>query len=106
MMISFALSMPGNNAWSGKWSGDGNCYAIVKSFRKMPNTFKLGYYDYSFGDGWRAGVTVREITSGAAAKLRKQSRGFCGYDWMVQEIVTLGRIRALAERVPAKREIH
>ena len=64
----------------------------------MPTTFRLGYYSYDFGDGWRAGVTVREITSTAARKLRKQSRGFCGYNWMVDEITTHGRIKTLAER--------
>jgi len=99
MMISFELSMPSNNAWNGRWSGDGQCYAIVKSYRRMPTTFKLGYYDYNFGDGWRAAITVREITRGAAAKLRKQSQGhLCGYDWMVDDIVTYGRIRPLAEQ--------
>ncbi len=98
MLISFELSMPGNNAWNGRWSGEGTCYAIVKSFRKMPATFKLGSYGYSFGDGWCANVTVREITKPAADKLRKQSKGFNGYDWMVDEITTLGRIRTLQER--------
>src|SRR6266700_1053018 len=82
MLVSFELSMPGNSAWNGRWSGDGVCYAQVRSYRKaLP--FKLGYYDYDFGDGWRASVTVREITSTAATKLRKQSQGFCGYDWMI-----------------------
>ena len=98
MLISFELSMPGNNAWNGRWSGEGNCYAVVKAFRKMPDTFKLGYYDYNFGDGWRAAVSVREITRGAAQKLGRQSRGFCGYDWMIDEIIKFGRIKTLAER--------
>ena len=97
MLISFELSMPGNNAWNGRWSGEGSCYAMVKSFRKNPP--KLGYYDYNFGDGWRAAVTVREVTASAAAKLRKQSKGFAGYDWMVDEIIQHGRILPLAERV-------
>jgi hypothetical protein len=90
MLISFELSMPGANSWNGKWSGDGKCYAIVRSYRKP--MFKLGYYSYSFGDGWRAAVTVRECSPAAARKLRKQSRGFCGYDWMVDRIVNYGKI--------------
>ena len=98
MLISFELSMPSNNSWNGKWSGEGRCYVIIKSFRKMPSTFKLGYYTYNFGDGWRAGVTVREVTSTAARKLRKQSVGFAGYDWMVNEIITYGQIKPLEER--------
>ena len=36
MMISFDLSMPSNNSWNGKWSGEGRLYAKVMSFRKMP----------------------------------------------------------------------
>ena len=98
MLISFELSMPGNNAWNGRWSGEGSLYAIVKSYRRMPTTFKLGYYDYDFGDGWRAAVTVREVSRGAAQKLRKQSRGFNGYDWMVDEITVHGRIKTRNER--------
>ncbi len=103
MLISFELSMPGNNAWNGRWSGEGTCYGIVKSFRKMPATFKLGSYGYNFGDGWYANVTVREITQAAADKLRKQTKGFNGYDWMVDEITTLGRIRTLSERTSLER---
>ena len=82
--------MPGNNSWNGKWSGQENCYAIVRKFgKKQP---KLGYYTYNFGDGWRAGVTVREITAPAAKTLRKQSKGFCGYEWMVESIIRDGDI--------------
>lgn len=96
MLVLFELSMPGNNAWNGRWSGEGKCYAVVRSFRS--GAPKFGYYDYNFGDGWRAGVTVREITSPAAKKLRKQSIGFCGYDWMIDDICKHGRILTLAER--------
>lgn len=103
MLIAFELSMPNVGSWNGRWSGEGNCYVIVKWFRKMPETFKLGYYHYDFGDGWSAGVTVRECSSTAAAKLRKQSKGFCGYDWMVDEIVTYGRIKTLRERIESRR---
>ena len=90
MLISFELSMPGVASWNGKWSGEGRCYVVVRSFGKAKP--KLGYYHYNFGDGWAAGVTVREVTSGAAKKLRKQSAGFCGYDWMVDSIVMHGKI--------------
>ena len=92
MLISFELSMPGNRSWNGKWSGEGNCYAMVKTFNKGKEP-KLGYYTYNFGDGWMAAVTVREITGPAAKMLRKKSRGFCGYDWMVDSILSHGEIR-------------
>ena len=90
MLMSFELSMPGVASWNGKWSGEKNMYVIVRSFgKKAP---KIGYYGYSFGDGWRAAVTVREVTSAAARKLRKDSAGFCGYDWMVDSIISHGKI--------------
>ncbi len=92
MIISFELSMPGRNSWNGRWSGEESVYAIVKSFRTLPKNLKLGYYSYDFGDGWRAGVTVREATSGTARMLRKKSRGFCGYEWMVDSILSDGAI--------------
>ena len=99
MLISFELSMPGNNAWNGKWSGEGRCYVIVRGLRSPP---KLGYYSYSFGDGWRAAVTVREVSSSAAAKLRKQSAGFCGYDWMVDSIINEGDIYGPTKKKPVE----
>lgn len=91
--IGFELSMPSNNSWNGKWSGADKCYVIVKSFRNtskiIPN---LGHYSYNFGDGWRASIAVRELTESAAKSLKKQSAGFCGYDWMVDSIVCYGDI--------------
>lgn len=90
MLISFELSMPGVNSWNGRWSGRDKVHAIVKTFTK--NHPKLGYYSYDFGDGWRAGITVREVTVPAAKMLRKQSSGFCGYDWMVDSIISDGDI--------------
>ena len=92
--IAFELAMPDNNAWNGKWTGEGKCYCIIKSFSNTSKLIpKLGYYSYSFGDGWRAAVTVREVTSSAAKQLRKESQGFCGYDWMVDSILSHGEIR-------------
>lgn len=84
--------MPGNNSWNGKWSGDGKCFVIVKSFRKMPAELKIGYHTYDFGDGWSAAISVREVDKGTAAMLRKKSQGFCGYDWMVSSLISYGKI--------------
>lgn len=103
MLVLFELSMPGRGSWNGKWSGDTQVHAVVRSFRRPPTTFRLGRYTYDFGDGWCEAVTVREITSTAARSIRKESRGFAGYDWMIDEIVTHGRILTLAEH--AKVEI-
>lgn len=90
MILSFILSMPGASSWNGKWSGEGTLYARVVKFGKNSKTVKdildKGYFSYSFGDGWRAGVTVKEVDVKEAAKIRKHSTGFCGYDWMIESI--------------------
>ena len=107
MKLAFTLSMPGNNSWNGRWSGEGNLYVKVidvgaskKAAEKY--TPMLGQsFGYSFGDGWYASVAVRQVDSGEARKLKKASRGFCGYDWMIDEIRYEGRIRTLAERKPS-----
>lgn len=99
MILVFTLSMPGCSSWNGKWSGEGEKYVIVKTFLSKQSIeqgkqiLKKGYFDYSFGDGWRAGIDVDQVTSQQAAKLRKQSDGFCGYDWMVNSIIEHNEIR-------------
>ncbi len=98
MNLVFSLSMPGNNSWNGKWSGDGKPYLIVKNYRKEPlvnGESLIGKsFGYNFGDGWYANVSVREAENYDAKKLRKLSAGFCGYDWMVDSILKYGKIYA------------
>jgi hypothetical protein len=99
MYVLFELSMPGNNSWNGKWTGEGNLYARVINVgasQKAREKYEklIGYHTYSFGDGWRAAVTVREVTSAAKRKLLKESKGFCGYDWMIESLRQHGEIRA------------
>lgn len=48
MQVSFELSMPNNNSWNGKWTGDGECYCVIRTMKEPP---KLGRYSYNFGDG-------------------------------------------------------
>ncbi len=100
MILSFELSMPNVNSWNGKWSGEGTLYAIVKNFGrskkaddKAQNILDKGYYHYNFGDGWSAGISVRQVDTKEAAKLRRKSSGFCGYDWMVKSIEENGTIK-------------
>lgn len=98
--------MPGNNAWNGKWSGEGNLYAMVKT---IPNTkagkaklesivgsgaIQRNSFGYSFGDGWFARVEARVVDSGSARMFRTKSKGFCGYEWMVDSILKNGKILA------------
>lgn len=101
-MLMFTLSMPSNNSWNRKWSGDGRMYARVrKEPRDRARTDEIlnqGSFHYGFGDGWCACVSVEQIDSKKAASVRRKSLGFCGYDWMIDEIIQLGRIKTLAER--------
>jgi hypothetical protein len=98
--LCFELSMPNVGSWNGKWSGRDNYYAIVrssscskKSVEKFERIANEGYYHYNFGDGWSAGVTVKKVEGPEVRKIKKNSRGFCGYDWMVDSILENGTIK-------------
>lgn len=86
-IVAFVLSMPSNNSWNGKWSGEERIHAIIKSFRDGSPILGLipdrKRSTYSFGDGWVAAVEVRHVDLAEAKRLKKASSGFCGYDWMV-----------------------
>lgn len=94
MLIAFELSMPSNNAWNGKWTGEKNYYALVRNIPKdkVSEILSKERYSYSFGDGWVAKISVRHVKAKEAAVIRRKSRGFCGYDWMVSSIVDRGCI--------------
>ena len=55
------------------------------------------YYD--FQDGWGASVCVEKMAAIDGQKIMRKSKGFCGYDWMIDEIIQLGRIKTRAERI-------
>lgn len=98
----FILTMPKNNSWNGKWTGEGYLYAYSQvAFRRgkpiYPN-LKEGNFYYDFGDGWVANVEVRYVTPSESKKIMRKSKGFCGYTWMCDEIMKLGRIRTVTER--------
>lgn len=100
MQVAFILSMPGNNSWNGKWSGDGRCYAVIKSFRgkaekRIRDMIALkSSYGYDFGDGWYASVQLGIVDAKKARQLRKDSKGFYGYEWMIESILRYGKIFA------------
>ena len=114
MNLCFTLTMPGVKTWNGTWSGAENLYARVVSFRgkkdieaRLPLAGRC--FDYDFGDGWRASVSVREIDGREVRKVRKASRGFCGYEWMIDSILKDGRIigptTRKAEEEAAQKEV-
>lgn len=91
--LLFKLTMPGNNSWNGKWSGEGSCYALKKRVKESTAEKLSGqYFGYNFGDGWRAGVEVIASDAKTTRETMKRSKGFCGYDWMVDSILHDGAI--------------
>lgn len=93
MLLKFELSMPNVASWNKKWTGEDNLYAKVINFRGKEKEnlgkelLKIGYFYYNFGDGWGAGISIEKIDSKEAAKIRRKSNGFCGYDWMIESII-------------------
>lgn len=96
MALAFTLSMPNVASWNGRWSGEGKRYVRIvpcRSRAKIDELLAKGYWHHSWPDGWGAGVEVKEVDATTARKLKKQSNGFCGYDWMVDSIMQTGKIR-------------
>ena len=100
MLLSFTLSMPGVGSWNGKWTGTERLYARVinfgktkKGIAKAKEILDTGYFTYNFGDGWTAGIEVNEVDANEARKIRSKTKGFYGYDWMIDNIRYYGEIR-------------
>lgn len=90
--VEFQLTMPGKNSWNGKWSGEDKFFAIYKNMtekkvKELELSEEVKQYGYSWGDGWRASIKVRILKKG---EKKKKSEGFCGYNWMVSNIVMYG----------------
>ena len=99
VIVAFELKMPIVGYLNGRWSGEKGfylrtrCFLGKKGIRHAQRILGREYYSYNFGDGWTAGITVKQVTPDKAAKLRRKSSGFCGYDWMVDSIINHGEIR-------------
>lgn len=98
MLIKFELSMPNVGSWNGKWSGEENLYAKIINWDKYYGTSKVSKekvkkilsienFYYNFGDGWGVNISVCQIDSKKAAKVKRKSKGFYGYEWMIDSII-------------------
>jgi hypothetical protein len=103
MILGFTLTMPNVGSWNGKWSGEANLYFRSKTLNKneviklMQGKEHRDFY-YRWDDGWGANVSVRIITAIEKNKLEKKSKGFCGYDWMIDSIIEFDEILDSTER--------
>ena len=102
-ILCFTLSMLKNNSWNGKWTGEENFFARTKRIsenrkRKLEilgidfNKKDEYYFIYDFQDGWIAKVTVKIVSNKEEKNINKKSRGFCMYDWMIDNILNNGKI--------------
>lgn len=103
-LISFELTMPNVGSWNGIWTGKKTAHFIVKKcskeqIEKINLKNNKNSFLYDFGDGWTACVKVERIDYTQAPLRRKVSNGFMGYEWMVDEIIELGRIKTRSERL-------
>jgi hypothetical protein len=107
MKIAFILTMPNRGSWNGRWSGEKNLYCVVRNFsdgkkarEKTDKILASKSYYYSWSDGWGASVEVKQVTGQESRQYKKQSKGFCGYDWMIDSIICHGEIYASHEEIP------
>ena len=86
-MIAYILTMPNVGSWNGVFTGAKNFYCLCRKYTDKKLEKKIldekSFY-YNFGDGWGARIEVQKING--AGKYRKMSKGFMGYDWMVNSI--------------------
>lgn len=101
-VVEFKLSMPGRSSWDNRWSGDGKNYVIRRdlSCEDLARLFDLArplagidptkcrrIWTHRWSDGWCAQVAARVVPDD---EMFAKSDGFCGYDWMVENILGKG----------------
>lgn len=107
MKICFELSMPNRGSWNGRWSGEGDLYAKIVNFskakisqEKAQKILSEDSYYHRWDDGWGASISVREVDSKESVKIKRKSKGFCGYDWMINNIISHGSCYEKKENAP------
>lgn len=93
--LVFELSMP--NRGSCRWGGEDKRwlkFERIGSQKRVDALLENGSWHYSWSDGWTARVNVTKVDAAESRRLRKLTKGFCGYDWMVDSILLYNEIRA------------
>jgi hypothetical protein len=86
--------MPGKASWNGRWSGEDKNYLAYRRLR-VPTLERLGLelgatgkaWHHQWNDGWCARIHARIL---AENERPRKSDGFCGYEWMVDNILVYG----------------
>ena len=93
--LAFELSMPSNNSWNSKWTGEDKKYIITRQIDdpEAAVIYNHAPYWHDFQNNWIAQVDITRITNLEAEQLEELSDGFCGYDWMIDSIIKHGRIK-------------
>lgn len=107
--LGFELTMPNVGSWNGRWTGSDDLHHIsrkvsldkLKEIMKDDNTEN---FHYDFGDGWAANVKVYPITVKENEEKQKLSKGFSGYEWMIDSILDIGEIMTNDERWDYKKK--
>lgn len=94
-MVAFELSMPNRGSWNGKWSGDGECFIRTRTEKSVPKEYWGKDFYYRWDDGWTACVSLYRVPAAEANKMKRKSKGFCGYDWMIESIIKYGEIKKI-----------
>ena len=81
------LTIPKAGSWDGRFTGSGNKYTKKLYGGNTIWSSRLGEYEYDFGDGWVAKVTIRYAKPG-----EKITNKFMGYGWMVDSIKNNSKI--------------
>lgn len=95
--------MPNVGSWNGKWTGANHKYFVHRNLKNDKATkAKIAEllqgkdcrnFYHNFGDGWGANVKMRIVDDPTRKKERRVSAGFCGYEWMVDNILSHGRTK-------------
>ena len=77
--------MPCKGSRDGKWTGEDKTYTVQELIAEEDLIDKS--FTYDFGDGWVAKVQCRLPRPNAVP-----TDQFCGYEWMIESIITKGAI--------------
>ena len=126
-LIVYILKMNNIGSWNGKWTGSEKLHCRVRKYsnevakkimegatelinkeysgsifdRKLVAEIPTGIFEkswgYSWDDGWGCSVVARTVTGREAAKFRKNSAGFCNYEWMIDSIEKIDKIKSRSD---------